>query len=111
MKYIITESKMFNVFSKYIEKSHPELLSLTHNQKKTDYGYYINYYNELGNYRTILHYLSEEEDGDNFRLLIVKSSEFPSDIETMFGRKYLSFLKEWFESVYKLPVDTIEERI
>ena len=43
-------------------------------------------------------------------LLIVKS-EFPSDIETMFGRKYLSLLKEWFESVYKLPVNTIEERI
>ena len=111
MKYIITESKMFDVFSKYIERVHPELLSLTHNRKETDYGYYINYYNELGNYRTILHYLSKEEDGDNFRLLIVKSSEFPSDIETMFGRKYLSFLKEWFESVYKLPVNTIEERI
>jgi hypothetical protein len=29
----------------------------------------------------------------------------------MFGRKYLSLLKEWFESVYKLPVDLIEERI
>ena len=50
MKYIITESKMFDVFSKYIKKSHPELLSLTHNKKETDYGYYINYYNELGNY-------------------------------------------------------------
>jgi len=110
MKYIITESKMFDVFSKYIEKSHPELLSLTHYRKETDDGYYINYYNELGNHYSILSYLSEEEDGDNLRLLIVKS-EFPSDIETMFGRKYLSFLKEWFESVYKLPVDTIEERI
>ncbi len=110
MKYIITESKMFDVFSKYIKKSHPELLSLTHYRKETDYGYYFNYYNELGNHYSLLHYLSEEEDGDNFRLLIVKS-EFPSDIETMFGRKYLSLLKEWFESVYKLPVDTIEERI
>lgn len=110
MKYIITESKMFDVFSKYIEKSHPELLSLTHNRKETDDGYYINYYDELGNYYSIFSYLSEEEDGDNFRLLIVKS-EFPSDIENMFGREYLSLLKEWFESVYKLPVDTIEERI
>ena len=110
MKYIITESKMFDVFSKYIEKSHPELLSLTRNRKETDDGYYIKYYDELGNHYSIFSYLSEEEDDDNFRLLIVKS-EFPSDIETMFGRKYLSFLKEWFESVYKLPVDTIEERI
>ena len=110
MKYIITESKMFDIFSKYIERSHPELLSLTHNRKETDYGYYINYYNELGNYYSILSYLYEEEDGNNLRLLIVKS-EFPSEIENIFGRKYLSLLKKWFESVYELPVDTIEERI
>ena len=110
MKFIITESKMFYVFSKYIEKTHPELLSLTHKRIETDYGYYINYYDELGNYYTILSYLSEEYDDVNIRLLIVKS-EFPSDIENMFGRKYLSLLKEWFESVYKLPVNTIDERI
>lgn len=110
MKYIITESKMFDIFSKYIERVHPELLSLTHNRKETDYGYYINYYNELGNYYSILSYLYEEEDGNNLRLLIVKS-EFPSEIENIFGRKYLSLLKKWFESVYELPVDTIEERI
>ena len=110
MKYIITESKMFDIFSKYIEKVHPELLSLTHNRKETDQGYYINYYNELGNYYSILSYLYEEEDGNNLRLLIVKS-EFPSEIENIFGRKYLSLLKKWFESVYELPVDTIEERI
>lgn len=110
MKYIITESKMFDIFSKYIEKVHPELLSLTHNRKETDYGYYINYYNELGNYYSILSYLYEEEDGNNLHLLIVKS-EFPSEIENIFGRKYLSLLKKWFESVYELPVDTIEERI
>ena len=65
MKYIITESKMFDVFSKYIEKSHPELLSLTRNRKETDDGYYINYYNELGNHYSIFSYLSEEEDDDN----------------------------------------------
>jgi hypothetical protein len=110
MKFVITESKMFYVFSKYIEKTHPELLSLTQNRKETDYGYYIAYYDELGNYYSIFHYLSEEYDDVNIRLLIVKS-EFPSDIENMFGRKYLSLLKEWFESVYKLPVDLIEERI
>ena len=65
MKYIITESKMFDVFSKYIERVHPELLSLTHNRKETDDGYYINYYDELGNHYSIFSYLSEEEDGDN----------------------------------------------
>ena len=64
MKYIITESKMIDVFSKYIEKSHPELLSLTRNRKETDDGYYINYYDELGNHYSIFSYLSEEEDGD-----------------------------------------------
>ena len=111
MKYVITENKMFNVFSKYIEKAHPELLLLTQNRKETEYGYYITYYDELGNYYSIFHYLVEEDDdGNELRLLIVKS-EFPSDIENMFGRKYLSLLKEWFESVYKLPVDLIEERI
>jgi hypothetical protein len=111
MKYVITENKMFNVFSKYIEKAHPELLLLTQNRKEIEYGYYIAYYDELGNYYSIFHYLVEEnDDGNELRLLIVKS-EFPSDIENMFGRKYLSLLKEWFESVYKLPVDLIEERI
>ena len=111
MKYVITENKMLNVFSKYIEKSHPELLKLTRRRTEIDYGYYLTYYDQLGNHYSIFQYLVEEDDnGGELRLLIVKS-EFPSEIENMFGRKYLSLLKEWFESVYKLPVDLIEERI
>ena len=111
MKYVITENKMLNVFSKYIEKAHPGLLTLTRRRTEIDYGYYLTYYDQLGNYYSIFEYLVEEDDnGGELRLLIVKS-EFPSDIENMFGRKYLSLLKEWFESVYKLPVDLIEERI
>ena len=113
MKYIITESKIQNIFSKYINNMYPKLLSLRYNVQypSNSHGYNIVYYNDdLGFHSTIFAYLSEKEDGKHLRLLIIHNG-FPSEIKNIFGTKYLQLLKEWFESVYKLPVDLIEERI
>ena len=113
MKYLITESKIPNIFSKYINNMYPKLLSLRYNMKylSNSHGYYIVYYkDDRGFHSTIFSYLSEKEDGKHLRLLIIHSG-FPSEIKNIFGDKYLQLLKEWFESVYKLPVDLIEERI
>ena len=111
MKILISESQTRKFFDTYIERYHPELLSLVADPIYADevgkvYGYeftndiylYFEYrFKPVSNLSPI---------ADKFPTLRVSSKLYDSLIN-MFGVHNEHLIKDWFEEHYKFPVKTV----
>lgn len=114
MKYIISESKISDIFSKYMETAHPEFnrLSINRSMSEFDEGYTMKFFEKGRNTNTLFTYAVDNTDEESFPMLVVHVSRFPDDVKKMFGNRYLKLFKEWFENEYNLPnVKNVYERI
>jgi hypothetical protein len=120
MKFLITESKLQNIFNNYLKKEHPHLAYLNQAPfRKTDndeiYGYefvnpegiwmYFQYFMEPYDYD----YLYDEQELEGFPKL-VPILKLMRELKGMFGDQSYDLLKNWFEETYKLPVKEVERR-
>lgn len=120
MKYILTESKLQSVFNSMIK----EYSDLEKTEKSYDwYNYDKNRYVDLN---CVNFYMNIEEDWEDDSWILQYQSE-PGDIGTkeqvpilryspfwpfknqmeMFGERFETLLKNWFEETYNLPVKTV----
>jgi hypothetical protein len=112
MKILISESQTRKFFDSFIERYHPELLSLDAdpiyaNEVGKVYGY--EFVNDIYLYFT---YRSKPVDkfspnADEFPTLRVSTKLYETLIG-MFGKFHEHLIKDWFEEHYNLPVKTIK---
>jgi len=120
MKYILTESKLQSVFNSMIK----EYSDLEKTEKSYDWYNYdknryvdfncINFYEDIEedweDDSWILQYQSEHGHiGTKEQLPILRYSPFwpfKNQME-MFGERFETLLKNWFEETYNLPVKTV----
>lgn len=127
MKYIITESKLFNAIYQYIDRSYDvdEIDFFNPKTYDEDEGidienpHIIEFYNKEydGDYDEngmlfiyiVKEYYKDEPSSQPFinqtPILIVNNY---SDLDSLFGNYWKEPFKEWFENKFKLPVKTIE---
>jgi len=120
MKFLITESKLQNLFNKYLRKEHPHLDKLNQVPLREEgedeiYGYefvdpdgilmYFQHFMEPYNYD----YLYDEQELEGFPKL-VPTLKLMRELKGMFGDQSYGLFKNWFEETYKLPVKEVERR-
>jgi hypothetical protein len=120
MKFLITESKLQNLFNKYLRKEHPHLNNLNQVPLREEgedeiYGYefvdpdgilmYFQHFMEPYNYD----YFHDGQELEGFPKL-VPTLKLMRELKGMFGDKSYDLFKNWFEETYKLPVKEVERR-
>lgn len=119
MNYEIAQSKLQSIFNKVMEEDS----KLAYTRKSYDYWDHdlsnytdldvINFYENIDeDYEDDNWLMQYQEDPDLihskiYKLPILRISWYYKNKEAMFGEHFLPLFKNWFETNYNLPVNTI----